>query len=300
MKPKLKIGFTDTHDHIATFFFNVINTRYDLELDNENPNVLIFGDENFGTNNLNFSRNNCTKIFYTGENRRASGYDCDYAISFDYTLNTWHYRLPLFVVYMWALEHIHKGPYPYGHLLNRAVKPKEKEGFCSFVVSNPACKERIDFFERMNRIKRVDSAGKLMNNTGVNLAGELEKIDYLSTRKFNICFESQSHPGYVTEKLLHAFYAKTVPIYWGSPTVELDFNRFAMINVHSFKNFDEAIDFVMKVDADDDLYNSMVNQPAFPYNIPPSYLLMENFLNWFDAAINKKIEPKAEETYLRV
>ena len=52
IQPKLKIGFVDTHDHIASFFKNILSARYDLEIDNDNPEFLLFGDDNFGNNNL--------------------------------------------------------------------------------------------------------------------------------------------------------------------------------------------------------------------------------------------------------
>ena len=296
MKPKLKLGFADTHDHLATFFASALSQRYELEIDNQNPEFLLFGDENFGTSNKRFSRKDVVKIFYTGENRRPEKYDCDYAISFDHNFNTWHYRLPLFIVYMWALEHIHKTKYAYDYIFNPEVK--EKSAFCSFVVSNPNCKERNDFFHKLSEYKTVDSGGRLFNNIKANLDGEAAKIDFLSTRKFNICFEPMSHPGYVTEKILHAFYAGTIPIYWGSPSVATDFNEKAFVNLHKFRNADEASEYVKYLDSNDGAYNAMLEQPKFTCNIPPSYMILDNFLNWFDAIVYKKSFKRKEETLI--
>lgn len=87
MKKPLKLGFTDTNTQIATFFANVLNAYYDIHIDNENPDYLIFGDTNFGTNNLNYDFNKVTKIFYTGENQRPWDYQCHHAISFDHIEN---------------------------------------------------------------------------------------------------------------------------------------------------------------------------------------------------------------------
>ena len=287
---KLSIGFTDTHDHLAAFFIFLLGTRYDLEIIdvlNKTPDILLFGDDNFGKRNLNFSRKDCTKLFYTGENRRPENFDCDYAISFDHNFEPWHYRLPLYVIYMWALEHIHNTKYNYNYIFSPEVK--EKTDFCSFVVSNNKCAERNEFFQKLHAIKHVDSAGKLFNNVNVNLEGEAAKIEFLSSRKFNICFEPYSHPGYVTEKILHAFYAGTIPIYWGNETISSDFNPEAFINVHDFESFDAAIDYIMAVDSNDVLYQSYLNAPKFINNIPPSYIMLDNFLNWFDAVVYNKI-----------
>jgi hypothetical protein len=110
---KLRLGITDTHEHLAQFFVAVLGSRYDIDLinvDQDTPDVLLFGDNNFGKNNMKFSRDDCIKLLYTGENQRPEDYDCDYAISFDHNFEPWHYRLPLYVIYMWALEYIHNHP----------------------------------------------------------------------------------------------------------------------------------------------------------------------------------------------
>lgn len=288
MKP-LKIGFTDTHEHLAKFFINVLSQRYDIEIDHQNPEYLIFGDRNFGTNNLNFNKKDVVKIFYTGENQRPEDYDCHYAISFDHNFNAWHYRLPLYVIYMWTLQNIHNTKYDYYYLLqDREIK--EKTDFCSFVVGNPNCKVRNDFFELLNSKKKVDSPGKVFNNINVKLDGEEAKIDFLSTRKFNICFEPYSHPGYTTEKILHAFYAGTVPIYWGNPLVTSDFNKDAFINAHNFDSLEELRDHVMYVDSNEELYNMYLEEPPLLNGLPKDYMLLNNFLNWFDAVVYNKIE----------
>lgn len=296
MKSKLKLGFADTHEHIATFFYNILSKIYDIELNNESPNFLIFGDENFGTSNKRFSRKDVVKIFYTGENRRPEKYDCDYAISFDHNFNTWHYRLPLFVIYMWALQFIHKTEYDYNYI--KSPKIKKKDAFCSFVVSNPNCKERNDFFQKLSQYKTVDSGGRLFNNINANLDGERAKIAFLSSRKFNICFEPMSYPGYVTEKILHAFYAGTIPIYWGSPTVSVDFNEKAFVNVHDYKSIDNVIERIMYLDQNEDAYQGMLSLPKFTHNIPPNYIILDNFLNWFDSVVYKKREKRNEDTHI--
>lgn len=303
MKPKLKLAFTDTHEHIAAFFYTVLSAWYDVTLDEKTPAVLIFGDENFGTTNLNYRRGEVLKIFYTGENKRPENYDCDYAISFDHNFSPWHYRLPLYLIYMWSLKSLHNLPYEFNHIfhMSRDTKASDKEGFASFVVSNPGPQERIQFFDLLNERKGVASPGKVRNNWSEEVVGEQAKIDFLNRYKFNICFEAASNPGYVTEKILHAYYARTIPIYWGSQTIGVDFNPVSMINVHSFKSFEECVDFVMKVDSDDNLFETIVNQPKFMYNIPPAHLFLDNFLCWFSAVMQRKLKGRPyENTYLAV
>lgn len=287
---KLKLAFTDTHDHLAAFFNHVLSMRYEVELDNEKPDFLIFGDKNFGNDNLNFDRDKVTKIFYTGENQRPEDYECDYAITFDHNYQPWHYRLPLFVVYLWALKHVHKSKYDKNSILKPEIK--EKTGFCSFVVRNEKPQERKDFYNLLSAYKMIDSGGPLFKNVQDDLKTEVDKIDFLSTRKFNLCFESYTHPGYVTEKILHAFLAGTVPIYWGSPTIESDFNPKALINAHNFKDFDDLVRYVERVDKHDDYYRWIVEQPKFTEGVLPPYMLYNNFLNWFDGIVYNQIHKR--------
>lgn len=290
---KLKLGFADTHEHLSQFFYSLLATKYDVEIDNEEPDYLIFGDDNFGTANKKFSKKDCVKIFYTGENRRPEDYDCHYAITFDHNYSNWHYRLPLFVIYMWALDNIHNTGHEFYHILGEH-KPKLKTDFASFVVSNPSCAERNEFFKLLNEYKPVQSGGGYLNNIGKKLEGEQAKIDFLSTRKFNICFESSSYPGYLTEKILHAYYAQTLPIYWGSPTISADFNPQSFINVNDFGSFEEAIEYIKHIDKDEELYYRMLTAPKLSGGVPRDYMLLNNFLNWFDATVYNKIGMRTE------
>jgi len=287
---KIKLGFTDTHDHLAAFFNHVLGMRFKVELDNENPDFLIFGDRNFGNDNMTFDREKVTKIFYTGENQRHGAYDCDYAITFDHDYNPYHFRMPLYVIYLWALKHVHKTDYDKNSILKNNIKPKKD--FCSFVVKNGNPKERNKFFDMLSEYKKIDSGGPHKKNIKEELDGEVAKINFLSSRKFNLCFESYSHPGYVTEKILHAFLAGTVPIYWGSETIEADFNPKAFINAHNFKSFEDLVEYVKYVDQNDEMYEMIVNQPKFTSGVLPYYMLYNNFLNWFESIVYNKVHKR--------
>jgi hypothetical protein len=93
----------------------------------------------------------------------------------------------------------------------------------------------------------------------------------------------------VTEKIMDAFYVNSIPIYWGSATVDLDFNENSFINAGNFNSVNDLIQFIIKVDNDNDLYNTIISQPKFKYGIPPSFTYYDNFLNWFDAVVYNKI-----------
>lgn len=285
MKPDLVLGFTDYFESIAEFFTDILSWRYNVIRDDVNPKYLIFCDENFGQTNLRFNDKNVVKIFFTGENARPWHYSCHYAISFDHMghhLSSVYYRLPLYAVdnYLYTK----KLKWDDIRAINRNSSVSEKTGFCSFVVRNGNCKERNEIFHKLSEYKRVDSGGPLFNNMGEILSRNpnefhSSKIDFLRTRKFNICYENSSYPGYVTEKLYHALYANTIPIYWGSPTVALDFNYKAFIDRSNFNSTKGMIEYIKELDNNDDLYNSMLQQPIF--QIENNRFDLTRLLDWF-------------------
>lgn len=286
---KLKIAFTDTWDSCINYFVEMLGFRYDVEV-SKDAEFLLFCDENFGNNNLNYSKNDIVKILYTGENRRPERYDSHYAITFDHNFQPWHYRLPLYVLDMWAIPYLHNvSDRPYNYL----IKPKkttveDKEEFCAFVHRNPGNPIRNDFFKKLSSYKKVNSAGPLLNNTNLNLKDVKSKIDYFSKHKFSLCFENSSHPGYVTEKILHGFYGNTIPIYWGSKSINRDFNPCSFLNYHDFVSEDHLIKKIIELDNNDDMYNEVLAQPKFTSNVPNDCVVIDNFLNWFDAVVYTK------------
>ena len=80
---KLVLGFTDTFGGVENFFTKILSEKYEVVRNDEKPDYLIFGDTNFGQNNLTYDANRCIKVFFTGENQRPYNYKCHYSISFD-------------------------------------------------------------------------------------------------------------------------------------------------------------------------------------------------------------------------
>jgi hypothetical protein len=294
-KPILRLGFTDTFESIINFFVTILSEDYDIIRDDVNPDYLIFGDRNFGNNNVNYNDRRCIKIFYTGENERPNNYHCNYAISFDHVDNEQQYRLPLYVIYDFDNQHrdvnntktVDRDP-------SDLIK-KFNDKFCSFVVKNGACGKRNYFFRRLNEYKRVDSAGPLFNNMGYILQrgdGAVEaKMKFLNDYKFNLCFENSSYAGYTTEKLYEAYMFGTVPIYWGSTTIECDFNSKAFLNWHDYQDDDAFMEAIIEVDTKPELYEQMYMEPLFnswkePYN---KYMDMNRFRSWFKKNVYKGV-----------
>jgi len=284
-KPLLKLGFIDYFGAVPDFFIETLSKTFNVIRNDENPDYLIFCDENFGQQNHKFNDKNVIKIFYTGENRRPQNYACHYSISYDEDSER-NYRLPLYVIYDWDfarynLESITK--------CERTSTIKDKKSFCSFVVKNGSASERNYMFHKLSSYKKVDSGGPLFNNIGYVLPGDTHqyKLDFLSSRKFNLCYENGLYPGYLTEKLYQALYANTIPIYWGNPTASLDFNSKAFISRHDFDSDEQMIARIIELDSDDEQYNAMLREPIF--NDENKFMDLNRFNKWFLDVVYKGI-----------
>jgi hypothetical protein len=291
---KLRLGFTDTFGAIENFFTKVLSEKYEVIRDDANPDYLIFGDKNFGNNNSRYDNKNCVKVFYTGENERPWDYKCHNSISFDhFEFEGKNYRLPLYVIYDYD-NHFRDAPNTSNidrGLIDLIGKKKE---FCSFVVKNGGCQKRNDWFHKLNEYRLVASGGPLFNNIGYVLPRGEEsvsaKLRFLNSYKFNLCFENSSYPGYATEKLYEALCAKTVPIYWGSPTIEVDFNTKAFLNWHDYQDDEAFFEAIKEVDESPELYEEMYMAPMFAdYQKVNKFFDKDRFINWFDKNVYKGV-----------
>ena len=258
MKKKIKIDFSDFwggFDKTDNYFYNLLKEEFDVEI-SSNPDYLFFSV--FGNQHQNY---NCTKIFYTGENVAPPLGYCQYSFSFDYLDDSRNYRLPHYLLYDGYYE---------------LVRPKVIEEsmsnrkFCNFVASNGDCQERNHLVQELSKYKKVDCGGRWMNNIGGPVS---DKRKFQSEYKFSIAFENNAyrpqHPGYTTEKIMEPMTVNSIPIYWGNPKIDLEFNTKSFVNFYDFKSESDMIEYIIELDKNDDRYLEMLNQTWFiGYNIP--------------------------------
>ena len=80
------------------------------------------------------------------------------------------------------------------------------------------------------------------------------KVSFISNYKFTIAFENTAMGGYSTEKILHPLIARSIPIYWGDPFLEREFNTNALIYCNPYiVNIDSIVDRIVELDRDDDI-----------------------------------------------
>jgi len=249
---KLRIGFADQYQGFHpenNEFLNLIRDRYEIEV-TDHPDYLIYSV--FGNDHLNYD---CVRIFYTGECYTPNFNECDYAIGFDrLELGDRYIRVPNYEFTIYQANYrkiLERKPFTQADL-NR------KTSFCSFVVSNLfGQKERSEFFDLLSTYKKVDSGGRFRNNIG---GAVKDKETFAASHKFAITFENSCYAGYTTEKIVDAFAAYTIPIYFGDPEVGRDFNEKAFISCRNYGSFEEVVKRVEEIDQNDDLYLQMINE----------------------------------------
>jgi len=242
-----------------------------VEEGKEEVDILMFGP--FGMR-WTSAKHSIPKIHYTGENTHPIVRD-DVVLNLGFQRNSPginYMRLPLWILEInWfnADPNLLVNPKPVSiqsciNVTDNLLNSKKK--FCAFVVSNPTQEVRNNAFKTLCKYKQVDSAGRLFNNMGNVISheygGELSKCEFLKSYKFSITYENSSSQGYTTEKLLHAKVAGCVPIYWGDPTVEMDFDIEGFIDARSCKTEEDLVRLVKEVDTNDELWRKKASIPA--------------------------------------
>jgi alpha(1,3/1,4) fucosyltransferase len=257
---KIKINFCDFWPGFEAnnLLLRFLEKHFDVCID-DNPDYLFFSV--YGNSHLKFK--NCIKIQFTGENLVPDFNLCDYALGFHYIeFGDRYLRFPLYVYYYWHHTNYFSSGFGNTQLKSLSDVDLVQRKFCNFVYSNNVNSDpaREDFFHLLSKYKKVDSGGKHLNNISRPV---VDKLQFIKDYKFSIAFENSSVPGYTTEKLLEPLIANSLPIYFGNPLVHLDFNTDSFIHVKDIYDFERAIDEIMVLDKNDELYLEKIRQPKF-------------------------------------
>lgn len=256
IKRKIRIAYVDMWTGFQSDVFpleRILKSRFEIIHDENNPDFVICGP--FGQDYLNYD---CIRVLYLGEALSPDFNVYDYAIGFDYLEFSDRYlRMP---IYMFDTEAVRQAETK--HLLPDDFYLK-KTKFCNFVVSNKnAMPVREEFFKALDARRHVDSAGGYLNNMpNGERCGHL--VDFRRPYKFTLAFENSLMDGYITEKILYAMAAGTVPIYYGGNLVEKEFNPEAFIDVSKFNSYGDCIDYILYLDNNSEEYLKIAKQPAF-------------------------------------
>lgn len=220
------------------------------------------------------------KVHYTGENTPSVvREDVLLNLGFEHKNNVdeSYLRLPLWMLEInWFRADVEKLGNPKPIPIDSACKVnmssaelERKKKFCAFIVTNPRQPIRNAAFHWLSEYKSVDSAGRLFNNMGDKIfaglgggGGELKKLEFLKDYRFCLAYENESSPGYCTEKYLHAKAAGCVPIYWGDPKAERDFNMEGCVDARAITNAADLQKAVRELEENPEAWKAKVAIPA--------------------------------------
>lgn len=277
MKKDIKIKFTgfwpDFNVH-ENFFMKVLNKHYNVII-SESPDYIFcsvvwppYEECKYDGVRIHFNVENYTPDFNIH----------DYGISYNnLTLGDRHLQYPLYLVYEKHLLLI-----PQKHLNIDADILKDKPYFCNFIYG-VSRDYREKAFEILSKYKPVMSPGTGKNNMPNHplVQSQDDKLDFLNKCKFTIAFDSTSLSGFATEKILHAFAGKTIPIYFGDPDIGKHFNKKAFIDVSDYDfDLEKVLERIIEIDQNDELYLSILREPVFidKNYLPNKAIEFENFL----------------------
>ena len=201
-RPGLSLNFSDCPIHLEDFFIRILSRKYQI-LRDDRPEFLIYA--------LTGHRHrlyNCVKIYTHHEVYRPNWKECDYAILPFLGNDPRHYYLPIFA-YSRSPEPLIRRNSDWDRICS------EKTRFCALLSAyvDRSVRHRMNFFEILNRRKKVDSIGRAGNNTGWKVPGGHDpKLEALRPYRFTIAFENKELAGWTTEKIYDPLAVHTVPI----------------------------------------------------------------------------------------
>jgi len=286
----LKVWFTsfwgrfDIYDNLFTY---ALSQKYNLEITPDNPDIVI-------SNHFIERYQNAKMVYFSGEPFYDIGVN-DYALTSFYIDDSRFFRVPLYLVYAYDY-------YKFGFTKKYdSIRDKlelfpsilDKSKFCNYVArGSDRENRRTEFFLKLSEYKKVDALGIHMNN-GPTIPGEsgtiegsIEKCKIQKQYKFSIAFENSSEYnskiGYTTEKIFEPMMALSIPIYWGNPNIDYDFNTKSFINWNDYGSDEKVIEKIIEIDSDNDLYMDYIREN---YVSNPDIFKIDYMVNIFEKII---------------
>lgn len=244
--------------------------KYNFIWDERRPQYIIAGETIYSNRRMRNKYLELVKdnpesitIFFAGEAIACDFNIFDYAIVFDKDI-IFKDRVCRHPTYVFLNKSIYKENNDI--TLEYAREEYRCKKFCNFIYSNgDAHYKRDELFYLISKYKKVDSWGRHLNNTGhKNLGGGYDRIrtsiDIKSRYRFSIAAENAVYSGYTSEKILTSFQAHSIPIYFGDPDVESEFNCESFINANKYKP-EELMQLIKEIDNSEELWCEMLIKP---------------------------------------
>ena len=185
------------------------------------------------------------------------------------------------------------------HIYKDRIKPNIDRKYLLAYCSSRSIQNREDiyncFVEKMpdNSCHALGNCcGKYPNTKIEKVAGSWTSdtlIESYSNYKFVLAIENTKHWGYITEKIINAYYSGAIPIYWGCSTINNYFNKNSFINISDFESVEKCIEYVLSLD--DAAIEKMSNEPFYNRD--------NDIVNLLDDNYNELHQNKTLETYIQ-
>lgn len=302
--------------YFCQYAFYVLSKKYNVVLDNKNPDLVFCSNLYTQTDALDsFTGENATvetqypnakKIFMSGEHVpdygshiRGSDY---YAIGHPFHSNKdkgldMQYHS---VATSWFLYH-ECNLFPDHHswmTAPRVYKPETKKYFCG-IVQNSKIQYRRELYDKLSKYKFIKAYGGFEYTVGgynkysgppkgSEVSDYYNKIKYLEDCTFSIHVQSTNYPGLTHEKMIHAYAANTIPIFWGNDEILRDgFNPESFVNCHDYSTIDEVVEAIIRINENPTTIKKMIEAPMFVNNKIPDEYSHDYLLNFLSTIIEK-------------
>jgi len=254
-KKKIVIYFADLYnrDFRQKWIQSALGDKFNIEFDSENPDYVFYNV--FGCDHLNPKYKNAIKIAQFSENQIVDFDVADYAIG-QHHINYFdrYFRRPFFIFQLFNLTNKN-----FSEIRQKVIHSPMRTKFCAGVISNIGWTDgfRRLFYKELNKYKEIGMGGLYHNNVGGPVRN---KIKFLTNYKFSLAMENTKADGYITEKIIDAFLAGNIPIYYGNYMIEEYINPKAFILIKGEEDMMEKIEYIKKIDNDDKLYKSILRE----------------------------------------
>ena len=254
-KKKIVIYFADLYNRAfrENWIKSELGDKFIIEFDSEKPDYVFFNV--FGCYHLDEKYKDAVKIAHFTENKIIDFREADYAIG-QHHINYLdrYYRRPFFIYNL--VNYTNK---EFQEIREEVLKNPIREKFCAAVISNTGSADgfRRIFYKELNKYKEIGMGGHYHNNVGGSVRN---KKKFLSKYKFSLAMENTRADGYISEKIIDAFLAGNIPIYYGDYMIEEYINPKAFILIRGKEDMMEKIEYIKKIDNDDELYRSILRE----------------------------------------
>ncbi len=253
----IKLGYTDMSEDKGNYFFNyvkdMLTKNYEFVFEQDNPDYLLFSF--YGCNHNNPKYKDAIKIAIYEEGYIPSFIEEDYTFGLAHIFYLDRYFRKSTLVEF--LEKMKLKNSDFREARQKALNGTKREKFCGTIINNEPHLDhfREKFMAELSKYKKVDNGGTLGNNIGYNVT---DRINFLNSYKFTMAFEKNSADGFSTDQILYALLAGTVPIYYGDYLIDEYINPNTYILVRNHIDLMDKIEFIKKVDQDDELYKKFL------------------------------------------